>query len=144
MAATDLDRVMEIAGSTTNAPKWTREAYLAAVDPAGSPRRLALVAEASNDLAGFAVASLNPPEADLEAIVIAMAFQRRGVARDLFAFVAKYLLAEGVSEVLLEVRASNLPARAFYRAVGFVETGKRVRYYADPVEDAIVMSLQLH
>ena len=143
MQETDLDRVMEIAGSTKNAPRWTREAYLAAIDLAGLPRRVALVAEASNDLAGFAVASLTPPEAELEAIVIAMPFQRRGVARDLFAFIAKYLLAEGVSEVLLEVRASNLPALAFYRAVGFVETGKRPRYYAEPVEDAILMRLEL-
>ena len=81
MELTDLDRVMEIAASTKNAPNWTREAYLAAIDPAGSPRRVALVAEASKDLAGFAVASLTPPEAELEAIVTAMPFQRRGVAR---------------------------------------------------------------
>ncbi len=143
MEATDLDRVMEIADSTKNAPNWRREAYLAAIDPAASPRRVALVAETSSDLAGFAIASLTLPEAELEAIVTAVPFQRRGVARNLVDFVVKYLRAEGVSEVLLEVRASNLQALAFYRAVGFVESGKRPRYYAEPVEDAILMRLEL-
>jgi ribosomal-protein-alanine N-acetyltransferase len=101
------------------------------------------VAESSSDLAGFAIASLNLPEAELETIVSAVPFQRRGVARNLVDFVVKYLRAEAVSEVLLEVRASNLQALAFYRAVGFVESGKRPRYYAEPVEDAILMRLEL-
>ena len=143
MELADLDSVMEIAAGTKNAPNWTREAYVAVIDPAGSPRRVALVAETSKDLAGFAVASLTPPEAELEAIVTAVPFQRRGVARNLVDFVVKYLRAEGVSEVLLEVRASNLQALAFYRAAGFVECGKRPRYYAEPVEDAILMRLEL-
>ena len=143
MELTDLDRVMEIADSTKNAPNWRREAYLAAIDPAGSPRRVSMVAESSSDLAGFAIASLNLPEAELETIVSAVPFQRRGVARNLVDFVVKYLRTEAVSEVLLEVRASNLQALAFYRAVGFVESGKRPRYYAEPVEDAILMRLDL-
>jgi ribosomal-protein-alanine N-acetyltransferase len=143
MELTDLDRVMEIAASTKNAPNWSRAAYLAAIDPAGSPRRVTLVAETSKELTGFAVASLNLPEAELEAIVTAISFQRRGVARDLFAFISEDLRREAVSAILLEVRASNLPAQAFYRAVSFVETGRRVRYYAEPVEDAILMRLEL-
>ena len=143
MEGTDLDRVMEVAASTKNAPKWTREAYLAAIDPAGSPRRIALLARESEETAGFSVASFILPQAELEAIVTAVPFQRRGVARNLVDFVVKYLRAEGVSEVLLEVRASNLPALAFYRAAGFVESGKRPRYYAEPVEDAILMRLEL-
>ena len=143
MELKDLDRVMAIAASTENAPNWTREAYLAAIDPAGSPKRVALVAESSKDVAGFAVASLNPPEAEIEAIVTAISFQRRGIARNLFAFISEDLQEKAVREVLLEVRASNFQAQAFYRAVGFVETGKRPRYYAEPVEDAILMRAEL-
>ena len=51
--------------------------------------------------------------------------------------------AAEVTEVLLEVRASNQQATAFYRALGFAESGRRLRYYADPVEDAVLMSLRL-
>ena len=49
----------------------------------------------------------------------------------------------GVREVILEVRASNLPALALYRQLGFVETGRRPRYYQAPEEDAILMRLGL-
>ena len=50
---------------------------------------------------------------------------------------------EGVGEVLLEVRASNQRALDFYRSLGWEETGRRPRYYADPEEDAVLMGLKL-
>jgi ribosomal-protein-alanine N-acetyltransferase len=55
----------------------------------------------------------------------------------------KELSAAGVSEVILEVRASNAAAVGFYRALGFAENGRRARYYADPEEDALLMRLGL-
>jgi ribosomal-protein-alanine N-acetyltransferase len=45
----------------------------------------------------------------------------------------------GITEVTLEVRESNRIAQAFYRASGFIETGRRRGYYADPQEDALLM-----
>jgi ribosomal-protein-alanine N-acetyltransferase len=44
---------------------------------------------------------------------------------------------------LLEVRRSNAPAIALYRALGFVETGVRKGYYSDDGEDALVFRLEL-
>ncbi len=52
----------------------------------------------------------------------------------------------GVTEVILEVRASNQPALGLYRRLGFVETGRRPGYYMDPpepAEDAVLMRLGL-
>ena len=42
----------------------------------------------------------------------------------------------------LEVRRSNAPAIALYRALGYQEVGIRPRYYAEENEDAIVMTLE--
>jgi ribosomal protein S18 acetylase RimI-like enzyme len=53
------------------------------------------------------------------------------------------LKAAAVSEILLEVRASNHTGDAFYRVHGFRQTGLRPRYYAEPEGDAILMSLLL-
>jgi tRNA threonylcarbamoyladenosine biosynthesis protein TsaB len=145
MAEKDLDRVLEIAESQKQAPRWLRGAYLAAIDPAAVLRRVALVVEDSGkgNLAGFTVASATSPEAELETIVTATAHQRQGFARRLFAALAGELRGMAVSEVVLEVRASNGAARAFYRALGFVESGRRPRYYAEPIEDAVLMRLRL-
>ena len=145
MTPADLGRVMEIAESLKEAPQWPRSAYLAALDPEAAPRRIALVVEepAAGMVAGFAVASLLPPEAELEIIAVAPTAQRRGLARQLFFSLATELRTAEVIGVMLEVRATNQPALEFYRRLGFVETGHRPRYYHDPVEDAILMCLRL-
>ena len=45
----------------------------------------------------------------------------------------------GIATVFLEVRPSNLPALALYRAEGFVDCGIRKNFYRLPAEDAIQM-----
>lgn len=137
----DLDRVVAIASSLTYAPHWPREVYLKALDPAGYPLRVSLTAEDEDGkVAGFAVASVLPPQAELESIAVSAHLHRQAVARRLFAELLINLQRRQVTEVMLEVRESNLPARALYRALGFTQTGVRPRYYADPEEDAILLS----
>lgn len=51
--------------------------------------------------------------------------------------------SKAVQTAWLEVRPSNLIAIALYQKMGFRETGRRPRYYADTKEDAVVMSLPL-
>jgi len=143
MTPADLDRVMEVAESLKEAPQWPRTAFERALDPVAQPRRIALVAEAVGAVAGFAVASLLPPEGELETIAVASKAQRQGLAQRLFAELAAELVAVRIADVFLEVRASNQPALGLYRGLGFAETGRRVRYYHDPVEDAVLMRLRL-
>ena len=142
MTAADLDRVMEIAEGLKDAPHWTRTAYLAAIDPEAASRRIALVAKIG-DVVGFTVASVVAPQAELETIAVAGEFQRRGVARRLFAALTGELNAAGVRNVLLEVRASNGRALGFYQSLGFQESGRRQRYYANPEEDALLLESRL-
>jgi ribosomal-protein-alanine N-acetyltransferase len=145
MKAADLDRIVEIASGLDDAPQWPRRAYESALD-SSSRRRIALIAEDSRTgvAVGFVVAGLVPPEAELETIAVAAGFQRRGVARRLFEAAAGDLGRSQVREVLLEVRQSNQTAQGFYTSLGFVEEGRRRGYYADPVEDAVLMRLRLH
>jgi ribosomal-protein-alanine N-acetyltransferase len=145
MTPADLDQVIEIAASLKAAPDWPRTAYLMAMDPAAARPRIALVAEdsVSKTVAGFAVASLLASQAELETIAVAAAAQRHGLARRIFVALAAELALAEITEILLEVRASNQPALGLYRQLGFVETGRRPRYYHDPVEDAVLMHLQL-
>jgi [ribosomal protein S18]-alanine N-acetyltransferase len=44
---------------------------------------------------------------------------------------------------LLEVRVSNQPAVALYEYVGFSRSGVRTKYYTNPIEDAVLMELEL-
>lgn len=49
-------------------------------------------------------------------------YRKRGIAKDLFAFLVPRLKEVSVSQYLLEVITTNTPAVALYRKVGFVET----------------------
>ncbi len=145
MTVADLDQVIEIAQSLKQAPQWPRKVYEAAVGGETTPKRIALVAHdpALGTVIGLAVASFTPPEAELETIVVATAFQRLGIARKLITALAAELLERGIRDLLLEVRVSNRAAQTLYGSLGFIEAGWRPGYYAEPVEDALVMRLKL-
>jgi ribosomal-protein-alanine acetyltransferase len=98
---------------------------------------------AGGGMVGFAIGRLVGPEAELETIGVACEAQRSGVAGRLFSALAEELRRMQVEELLLEVRASNRPALGFYRSRGFEETGRRPDYYAEPIEDALLMRLRL-
>jgi len=155
MQRSDVARAVEIAASLAHAPHWPSGAYWAALDATASPRRIALVAErlltvepgsmASAQvsvLVGFAVASVIPTQAEIETIAVAAEEQRRGTGGRLLRALLDELRPMGVTEVLLEARASNQPALRLYTALGFRQTGVRPRYYDDPQEDAVLMVLQ--
>jgi [ribosomal protein S18]-alanine N-acetyltransferase len=145
MIAADLPQAVEIAQSLKDAPHWSESAWQSALDPNSARRRIVLVADRPQDgiVQGFIVASLVSPQAELESIAVAEASQRKGLGRRLFAALAAELRDAGIGEIFLEARASNTAALGLYQALGFRESGRRMRYYSDPAEDAILMSLRL-
>ena len=70
--------------------------------------------------------------------------RRQGLGRQLLW--ASLTALGDVGAVELEVRSSNVAARALYKSLGFSETGLRPKYYATPDgrEDAILMTLPLN
>ena len=70
--------------------------------------------------------------------------RRQGLGRKLLW--ASLTALGDVGAVELEVRSSNVAARALYESLGFSETGLRPKYYAaaDGREDAILMTLALN
>jgi [ribosomal protein S18]-alanine N-acetyltransferase len=145
MTGADLERVMELAATLPEAPRWPELAYRKVLDPESKPSRVAVAAvESSTDaVIGFAIANLLPPQAELETIAVAIPNRRHGVGRRLLHELASELRAAGAGEIWLEVRASNRAAIAFYGSLRFAQTGVRSRYYADPIEDAVQMTLRL-
>jgi ribosomal-protein-alanine acetyltransferase len=66
-------------------------------------------------------------------------FWRQGVGRALMGVALEQAARLGLRKVMLEVRASNAPAKTLYESLGFVEVGQRPHYYSNG-EDAILMS----
>lgn len=151
----DFEQILSLAEIVEEAPRWSRAHFEELLGnrllPDGpSCPRVALVAREiaapdtrSGQILGFIVASLVPPEAELESIAVAENARRHGIGRRLLASLVTRLRAEGTTQLHLEVRASNRVALAFYSAQDFKQSGMRSRYYADPEEDAVLMTIRL-
>ena len=100
-----------------------------------------LVALEGDALAGYLGVHYGPDGADIMTIATAPAFRGRGVGRALIAEMAARLKTMGLQWLTLEVRPSNTAALGLYEAMGFQQVGRRPRYYRDPVDDAILMTL---
>ncbi len=97
----------------------------------------------AESVVGFSIAHVVADEAELANVAVRKSAQREGIGRRLLDHVAEEARKRGAVELFLEVRESNVAARAMYQRAGFFEIGRRIRYYDRPVEDALVLRLQL-
>ena len=135
-ALADLPRIEELEHRLFADP-WPRSSF---VDALADSRAVFLVAERGGSVAGYLVATLLPPIAELQNLGTAPEQQRAGVARALVDALLDTCRVRGVRELGLEVRVSNAAAQALYRTHGFRLVGLRRGYYRRPEEDALLMA----
>ena len=133
----DLDAVCSMENEWMPSP-WSRQGFESELSNSFSHF---LVAENENGIAGYAVAWRVAGELQLNRILIHASQRRRGIGRALLKNLARRLTPSPHSRILIEVRSKNLEARSFYSSVGFVETGRRRRYYGG--DDAMLMELKI-
>ena len=135
----DVDAVAAIE-VTAFADPWTRPAFDAAVRERHARFR---VARSGGKIVGYVIAWFVLDEGEIANLAVAPAARRRGVASALLDFVIADARNSGIAQLFLEVRESNVAARALYATRGFKPVARRPRYYRKPVEDAIVLRLEL-
>mgnify|MGYP000966257153 CR=1 FL=1 len=139
-AESDIDAIVGLADRSGLA-LWSRDDY---AEAANSRDRLLLAArENAMNVIGFILVQLlcaSGDAVDVEILNIAVdpQFRQKGIGRRMLAAALEIIPTGPDSKVLLEVRASNHSAIAFYRRYGFHEQAVRRAYYRDPTEDAIV------
>ncbi len=89
-----------------------------------------LVATEGPRVVGFALMKYLDERAHLLLLAVAVPSRRSGVGRAMLDWLEKTALVAGIGSIELEVRATNLGARAFYRALGFEEDATVPGYYA--------------
>lgn len=134
----DVPAILAIEQQAPSAAHWTREQYNQLVSSG-----VALVAEEAGELCGIVCAQAVGGEWEIENVVVAAGFLRRGIASELMRALIQRAKNEAASALLLEVRESNLAARGLYEKHGFREVGCRRAYYENPAEDAILYTLRL-
>lgn len=91
---------------------------------------------------GFVILRVAADEAEILTLAVTGAARRRGLGRALLDAAIVEARARGARTMFLEVAAGNAAGRALYAGAGFVESGRRVRYYADG-DDALLLSRPL-
>lgn len=81
-----------------------------------------------------------PDEAHIVTIATRGTHRRRGIGEMLLIKAIELAQERGQEAVTLEVRVSNWPAIAMYEKYGFLEVGRRKRYYSDNGEDAHILT----
>ena len=98
-----------------------------------------LVAMDGDHVAAYVGSQTVLDEADIMNVAVAPAYRRQGVARGLLVGLQKALQDMNAYSLTLEVRASNEPAIRLYEKLGFVQIGRRPKYYRNPREDALIL-----
>lgn len=120
----------------TRASRWKIEQFKEAFKQATLKTFLV---EHKTQIIGFAVFSVVAPEAHLVNVAIAPQHQRAGIGLSLLQFAFTTLAKIQIAECWLEVRVSNLQAQSLYKKIGFAEVQKRLGFYEEPKEDALLM-----
>ena len=102
---------------------------------------LGIVAIDSDEILGFITYSKNIDFAEINDILVAPAFRRQGLAKQLLKRIES-LLKDKTQKIFLEVRESNLSAINLYKSAGFKQISVRKKYYSDG-ENALVMQKEL-
>ena len=139
----DLARVLEIERGAETAPHWGYAEYARIVWGEGVVSRCLLVAESDGVVVGFAVGMVTGEAGELESVAVVGKLRGRGIGGALCRRVMGWCRAERAREVKLEVRVGSVGARELYERLGFVEVGRRRGYYSEPVEDAVLMRVEL-
>jgi len=125
---------------------WTRTMFeqevLGRPSPDG-PGSYAVVATVDSRVVGYTVAWFIADGVHLMNIAVHREFHRQSIGKRLMNHLIDTAKAAGKRVILLEVRASNAAAHAFYRRFGFRSVGIRPGYYSDNREDAILMAVNL-
>ncbi|MFH1068463.1 MAG: ribosomal protein S18-alanine N-acetyltransferase [Candidatus Glassbacteria bacterium] len=81
--------------------------------------------------------------AELGNLAVTGRYQGRSVGRTMLDATLAVCRKRGVEALFLEVRCSNVRAVDLYERYGFTRIGLRRGYYSQPVEDALIMKLDL-
>ena len=143
MKKEDIDQVLDIEQASFSMP-WSKNLFLSEFrSPSVSNLLVALSDSPVRTVVGFIIFWLVKDEMHILNLAVTPSFRRRGIARKLVLAAIRHADRKGAGRAFLEVRASNAAAQKLYSGLGFTGTSIRRDYYDSPMEDAVVMTLEL-
>ena len=119
---------------------WSESSIASELD---NPLSYWLVAEDNGKIAGYVGSQSVLDAADMMNLAVSPDCRQQGVGQALVNGLVEHLQQKNVIALLLEVRVSNTPAISLYEKLGFIQVGRRPKYYHNPREDALILRKEL-
>lgn len=139
LSSGDAAAIADLESRCVGAAKWGEAAYR----NIGANGIVGWASSRENVVLGFILVRAVADEMEIMNLAVDPDARRKGIARRLLTHAIEEVRRADVKRVYLEVRESNSGARAFYHSAGFVEQGRRKKYYSQPTEDALLLVLPL-
>ncbi|RUP08933.1 ribosomal protein S18-alanine N-acetyltransferase [Hyphomicrobium sp.] len=142
------DRAEEIAALHTKLfdPPWDAAAIKSLLEHPAATSLIAVAGGQKKSVIAFVIGQLAADEAEILSIGVSPDWQRVGLATGLLEGLSRAARRGGAKRIFLEVAEDNAAGLALYRKLGFVEAGRRKRYYERPGStrvDALTLVLVL-
>lgn len=142
------DRAEEIAALHAKLfnPPWDAAAIKSLLEHPAATSLIAVAGGQKKSVIAFVIGQLAADEAEILSIGVSPDWQRVGLATGLLEGLSRAARRGGARRIFLEVAEDNTAGLALYRKLGFVEAGRRKRYYERPGStpvDALTLVLAL-
>lgn len=137
----DLEALVDLEALTFPEDPWTP--FMLADELMSPASRYWIAADESGALIGYGGVKVGGDQADVMTIGVAPQARGRGAGAAILDALLDWARQAGAAEIFLDVRPSNEGAIALYNSRGFVEIGRRPRYFRNPVEEAVEMRAPL-
>ena len=129
----DLELFAALEAEVFSEDPWTP--YMIAEELSSPASRSWIATDGSGDVVG--------DQADVMTIGVRSHARGRGIGAAILDALLGWSREAGAREIFLDVRPSNESAIHLYETRGFVEIGRRPRYFRNPVEEAVEMRASL-
>jgi len=137
MKLSDIDDICVVEADSYGEHHWSRDSFVDELD--NNLARYYVARNKEGELLGYLGAWIILDEAHVTTLAVSKKFRRNKTAQALLGNFVEDCYSNKVKYITLEVRVSNDAAISLYRKFGFHSLGKRVNYYQDNMEDALIM-----
>lgn len=138
VSASEIPAILAILKESPEASMWSEESLMAAAS-----QGMAWAAKWGGTVVGILVGRVAADEFEILNMAVGRKWRRHKVATRLVKTALESARTAGARKTYLEVRSSNEGGIWFYKRIGFRGTGRRLNYYQQPKEDAVLMVLQI-
>jgi ribosomal-protein-alanine acetyltransferase len=132
----DLDRIQQIEEASFGPDAYDRNLFAEFHHKCGD---LFLVAERPSGICGYAITCMRGDRAEIVSIAVDPPARGTGVASALIESTLRRVRRRNVTRLVLMVKLTNAPARAFYEKYGFHKV-RVVREYYEDHTDGVLMA----